>query len=1243
MAHLLDSLFRFPTDKTPDGNCLDHVLELIDLPVLVVDRRFSFRRMNKAAEETLARHGVRIKDRSKKNKYKMFKALILPYVVDCLRENKAKIVPPLPPPGATELSLRNVVCPGQIDGKPLAFVIGLPGLYRVLNEDIALQRILESFRAGVFFIDSGLRHRLFNERALAIFRLARGEAVGKRTSEINPSAQAKVLDQQFAAMIEGREFRIEDGYPVASAKLGVIRCRACAWPVWNADGVAEGVVLIVDPLEPQVVAYIPDRRALEMLGNEGYLHGPPMFYTHLDGKIFLASSGGKSLISSDVTGRPANLKTDIPWVHPEVIQGIYDGFMRGAEFSTVMAEIDAPEGHKPMRIVAHGTKDIGDIVARVFFVMTDMSQHEGPRRMLAEMVRNLATENEVLDRALDALDLPIALIDSELKVMRISKAVGRRLNIDPAKAVGKNIAEVVPTARASGLMELIKSAIDKWEDVRVPRFDHIMQNGVVMPVEMVVHPLRIQGKACCLAVARELGEIAKLEERISRLSSLYDAVASNVTEAIFVQDRDGVLTDANKIAVDVRGGKAKVLGSIGDDHLSLVAERDMILETKRRAISTGKTVKTGRIKITRTATGEDLVVEITQVPLRDKKGDPDGLVSVINYVTGFVNLEKEVTSYTENLERMVAEWAKEAAAARDLVASAADKLSSASESGALLQTSGDQAVVMPAFLEQARHMLDADFVDLVIIEERDGVKHRSYYRSGDAPPAGTIPADVVESRLNRLVPGARQGCTLTVDQPNVLITDFDVSGTMGLLVAWKALGDFAPIHQAISRIICTQLGYALPVSRYVSELSARREKAECLRRIVVRVAGATSFESALRSSVREAAACVKADRFFWLACGHGNDIWVSEISGKGRRMEVARRLTLQGSLSAEEIRAAVKGRGARPLAEAARAADVGKNLPEEATCDGCVLGGREWAGDLPRKIRGLLEDSDIIPRGTGMFVVAPASLSEYSWGLLCAYNSKEHGLTWDDSCFLCVASSMIGNVWKAADTASALRRLQATGETVSDIVHDLKYPINSIKSRLAEVTRSADLANGDGPLAFVRGELEKISLLTEELIEVANPKNHNPEIIALGDVVDYCLSLLAQDMTEKSISVVNNVGSVPPIFADRRDVTRVLLNILSNGVEAVAKSGQLKLSTRVLEPRPGVRSVGLVFEDSGPGVPRADTARVFEAFYTTKMNGTGLGLFSAKKRALANGGDVICEVGAGGKSQFVATFPVAVG
>jgi signal transduction histidine kinase len=96
-------------------------------------------------------------------------------------------------------------------------------------------------------------------------------------------------------------------------------------------------------------------------------------------------------------------------------------------------------------------------------------------------------------------------------------------------------------------------------------------------------------------------------------------------------------------------------------------------------------------------------------------------------------------------------------------------------------------------------------------------------------------------------------------------------------------------------------------------------------------------------------------------------------------------------------------------------------------------------------------------------------------------------------------------------------------------------------------------------------------------------------------------------------------------------------------VEAVAEDGWVRVAVETAESGSPGRSVNIVVTDSGPGVPEDLMGRIFDPFFTTKSTGSGIGLFSAKKRANANGGDVLCEPGEDGKSRFVITLPLASG
>jgi signal transduction histidine kinase len=121
------------------------------------------------------------------------------------------------------------------------------------------------------------------------------------------------------------------------------------------------------------------------------------------------------------------------------------------------------------------------------------------------------------------------------------------------------------------------------------------------------------------------------------------------------------------------------------------------------------------------------------------------------------------------------------------------------------------------------------------------------------------------------------------------------------------------------------------------------------------------------------------------------------------------------------------------------------------------------------------------------------------------------------------------------------------------------------------------------------------------------------------------------------------VDSPPPAFANKKDVKNILISVLANCVEAATENGWVDIVVREGGSRAPGGCVSIEITDSGPGVPQDLQGRVFDPFYSTKAGGSGVGLFSAKKRANANGGDVVCETGEDGKSRFIIWLPSASG
>jgi two-component system nitrogen regulation sensor histidine kinase NtrY len=108
------------------------------------------------------------------------------------------------------------------------------------------------------------------------------------------------------------------------------------------------------------------------------------------------------------------------------------------------------------------------------------------------------------------------------------------------------------------------------------------------------------------------------------------------------------------------------------------------------------------------------------------------------------------------------------------------------------------------------------------------------------------------------------------------------------------------------------------------------------------------------------------------------------------------------------------------------------------------------------------------------------------------------------------------------------------------------------------------------------------------------------------------------------------------IHADREQLTQVLINLITNGVHAAHSSGQARL--RLTLEQTSAETV-LSVEDSGPGVPPDQRARIFEPYVTSKAEGTGLGLAIVRKIVGDHAGTVGVEDGALGGARFVVRLP----
>ena len=202
-------------------------------------------------------------------------------------------------------------------------------------------------------------------------------------------------------------------------------------------------------------------------------------------------------------------------------------------------------------------------------------------------------------------------------------------------------------------------------------------------------------------------------------------------------------------------------------------------------------------------------------------------------------------------------------------------------------------------------------------------------------------------------------------------------------------------------------------------------------------------------------------------------------------------------------------------------------------------------------------------------------------------------------------------------------------EFVADVSHELKTPITSIMGYTDTLLEGDyDQETQKEFLQVVSSEARRMAKLVTDLLELSRMDNNKKRIkkvsFDLGNLAKECQKKLAIEIKKKKHHVECLVtADVPPVYADKDDIQRVILNILSNSIKYTPEGGTIKIY------------VGFVYSDAyikvldnGIGIPEEDLNRIFERFYRVdksrarEMGGTGLGLSIAKEILDKNGGSI---------------------
>jgi PAS domain S-box-containing protein len=226
-------------------------------------------------------------------------------------------------------------------------------------------------------------------------------------------------------------------------------------------------------------------------------------------------------------------------------------------------------------------------------------------------------------------------------------------------------------------------------------------------------------------------------------------------------------------------------------------------------------------------------------------------------------------------------------------------------------------------------------------------------------------------------------------------------------------------------------------------------------------------------------------------------------------------------------------------------------------------------------------------------------------------------------------------------------KLATMGELTASIAHELNNPLAIISLRI-EALAEGVVGDEKKSHAFevISGELTRMAALIASLLQFSRHTHHEITNLDIRKEVEQSLELIEYYLRAQNIEVVREFADdLPSIQADRQHLRQVFLNLVTNASDAMPNGGRLIARIHAAKTEAGTRGVSIDLVDTGPGIPPEVLAKIWEPFFTTKVEGkgTGLGLAISRRAIEAHHGTLSIESKLGQGTTVTIFLPLSNG
>jgi two-component system NtrC family sensor kinase len=222
------------------------------------------------------------------------------------------------------------------------------------------------------------------------------------------------------------------------------------------------------------------------------------------------------------------------------------------------------------------------------------------------------------------------------------------------------------------------------------------------------------------------------------------------------------------------------------------------------------------------------------------------------------------------------------------------------------------------------------------------------------------------------------------------------------------------------------------------------------------------------------------------------------------------------------------------------------------------------------------------------------------------------------------------------------KKLASLGILTAGVAHELTNPLNNISMMAQNFIEYYDSLGREeriGLMSKVEGETERIQEIVKNLLDFSKPKEANLQEADINDVITKTMKLVQNMLDVSNITTQLRLArDLPPIYLDAHQIQQVLVNLITNAVQAMSSGGMLFIGSR-----PGKQgdSIEITVKDSGRGITPEFLPHIFDPFFSTKGDaGTGLGLSVSYGIIKNHKGDIRVESKPGVGTTFTIELPV---